>query len=62
MNNIDHIGEKDDYTFYDFCVERGYLPANHSLTDARIMWDVYANDYREECAERGADAEDLDAI
>ena len=51
--------EREMYTFHDFCVDRGILAAGAPLQEFRVMWDMYAEKYKDYCRSEGFEAERL---
>ena len=49
----------ENYSFEDFCVEHEILKRDGNLNDLKIMWNVYEDDYKDACKEKGVIAERL---
>lgn len=57
---LEHMPEEREmYTFHDFCVDRGILSADAPLQEFRVMWDMYAEKYKDYCRSEGFEAERL---
>lgn len=57
---LEHMPEEREmYTFHDFCVDRGILSADAPLQEFRVMWDMYAEKYKDYCQSEGFEAERL---